>query len=302
MADSLNTIHGIPGFVSFEIGEGGLTKAVLSNPSAGSKLEVYPYGAHISSWVTQHGEQIFMSKKALFGQGKAIRGGIPVIFPQFGPGKIQNHGFARNTTWEVVGTRVNKAEPTTVTIDLQLKESKFSLDIWNHNFETTLSIHLSNKLSIDWKVKNTGLEEFEFQSALHTYFTVSDIKNASVVGLKGVTYIDKTQNATKVTEDRPNVEVAKEVDSVYLDVQQNPILLVDKQRDYTLKLFRDGYADVVVWNPWVEKAKGMGDLGEEAYPKFICIEVGQIGTPVTLPPGEQWIGKHSIETSQQCFL
>lgn len=44
MADALNSTHGIPGFVHFEIGESGLTKAVLSNPSAGSKLEVYPYG------------------------------------------------------------------------------------------------------------------------------------------------------------------------------------------------------------------------------------------------------------------
>eukprot|EP00026_Physarum_polycephalum_P011603 Phypoly_transcript_11838.p1 GENE.Phypoly_transcript_11838~~Phypoly_transcript_11838.p1 ORF type:complete len:323 (+),score=51.73 Phypoly_transcript_11838:65-970(+) len=300
--DALNSSHGIAGFVHFEAGESGLTKAVLSNPSAGSKLEVYLYGAHISSWVTQHGEQIFMSKKALYGQGKAIRGGVPVIFPQFGPGKIQNHGFARNTTWTVAGTRVSKTEPVTVTIDLHLKEDQFSLNIWNHPFETTLSIHLSNKLAIDWTVKNTGKDAFDFQTALHTYFTVSDIKNASVVGLKGVTYIDKTKNAEKSVENRPGVVVGEEVDRVYLDVKQNPILLVDKERDYTLKLFREGFEDVVVWNPWVEKAKGMADLGEEAYPKFICIEVGQVGNPVKLAAGQQWVGKHTIETSNQSSL
>jgi len=302
MVDALNSSHAIPNYVRFDVGEGGLPKAVLINVVAGFKLEVYPYGAHITSWQTKHGEHIFMSKKALFGNGKAIRGGIPLIFPQFGPGKIQNHGFARNTTWEVAGTRVSKSEPPTVSIDLHLKESKFSLDIWPFPFDTTFTIHLSNKVEIEWKVKNTGSEAFEFQSALHTYFTVSDIKNASVVGLKGVTYIDKTKNAEKFSEDRQNVVIGQEVDRVYLDVNQNPILLVDKEKEYSLKLFRDNLPDVVVWNPWVEKARGLADLGEEAYPKFMCVEVGEIGTPVKLNAGQEWVSKHGMEPSNQSSL
>lgn len=292
----------IEGFVNFESGEGGLPKAVLTNPSTASKLEVYLYGAHISSWVTKNGEHIFMSKKAIFANGKAIRGGIPVIFPQFGPGKIQNHGFARNTNWEVVRTNVSKSEPMTVSIDLQLKDSKSTQDIWPHPFETTFSIHLSNKLEIEWKVKNTGSDAFDFQSALHTYFTVSDIKNASVVGLKGVTFIDKVKNGEKSVEERQSVTIGEEVDRVYLSPPQNPLLLVDKERDNSLKLFRERFTDVVVWNPWVEKAKGLNDLGEEAFPKFICVEVGEIGTPVKLNAGEQWVGKHVIETSNQSSL
>lgn len=302
MAETLNKKHGVEGYIHFESGESGLPKAVLTNPSAGAKLEVYPYGAHISSWTTKYGEHIFMSKKALFGNGKAIRGGIPVIFPQFGSGKIQNHGFARNTDWEVVGTRVSKTEPITVSIDLQLKDSKFTLDIWPHPFETTLTIHLSTKVDIEWRVKNTGDNTFDFQAALHTYFTVSDIKNASAVGLKGVTYIDKVKGGERKEEERPAVVISEEVDRVYLDVNQNPILLVDKERENSLKLHRTGFRDVVVWNPWTEKARGMADLGEEAFPKFMCVEVGEIGTPVTLPAGQEWLGKHSIEPSLQSSL
>lgn len=44
MTEALNSSHAIEGFVRFEAGEGGLPKAVLTNPSAKSKLEVYPYG------------------------------------------------------------------------------------------------------------------------------------------------------------------------------------------------------------------------------------------------------------------
>jgi len=302
MTEALNAAHGVQGFVHFEAGEGGLPKAVLTNPAAGSKLEVYLYGAHITSWTTSHGEQLFMSKKSIFGQGKAIRGGVPIIFPQFGPGKIQNHGFARNTSWEVAHTGVSKSDPAVVSIDLRLKESKSTLDIWPHAFEAILSIHLSTKLALEFKVHNTGKEAFNFQSALHTYFTVSDIKNASVVGLKDVTLIDKVKGGVMDTESRTGVIVGEEVDRVYLNVKQDPLLLVDKAKEGSRKLFREGFSDVVVWNPWVEKARGLADLGEEAYPSFICVEVGQIGTPAKLNPGEQWVGKHVVEHSNQASL
>jgi len=297
----LNAAHGVQGHVRFEAGEGGLAKAVISNPAAHSTLEVYLYAAHITSWTTKQGEQLFLSKKSAFGQGKAIRGGVPIIFPQFGPGKIQNHGFARNTAWEVAGTHVTKTDPVTVSIDLRLKEGKYTLDIWPHAFEATLSIHLSTKLALEFKVKNSGSDAFDFQTALHTYFTVSDIKNASVVGLKDVTYINKVKGGATETETRTAVVVGGEVDSVYLNVKQDPLLLVDKEKE-SRKLHREGFSEVVVWNPWVEKARGMADLGEEAYSHFICVEVGQIGTPAKLAPGEQWVGKHVIEPSNQSSL
>jgi len=292
----------VKGHVHFETGEGGLIKAVLTNPSTHSSLEVYLYGAHITSWVNKHGEQLFMSKKSVFGQGKAIRGGIPIIFPQFGPGKIQNHGFARNTAWEVEGAHVTNAEPVIVSIDLKLKESANTLNIWAHPFEATLSIHLSTRLAIDFRVKNTGTDTFDFQSALHTYFTVSDIKNAEVVGLKDVNYINKVKGGVTETETRTAVVVGEEVDRAYLNVKQDPLLLVDKEKDHSRKLYREGFPDVVVWNPWVEKARGLADLGEENYPNFICVEVGLIGTPTVLAPGEQWVGKHAIEPSNQSSL
>jgi len=291
--------------VRFEEGNNGLPKAVLTTPSTSSSLEVYLYGAHISSWINKHGEQLFLSKKSLFGQGKAIRGGVPVIFPQFGPGKIQNHGFARNTSWEVAGTSVTKHGPSfaqVVSIDLRLKESKYTLDIWPHPFEAVLSIHLSTKLALELKITNTGKDSFDFQTALHTYFTVSDIKNASVVGLKDLAFINKVKGGATETETRTAVEVGEEVDRVYLNVKQDPLLLVDKEKDVSRKLFREGFSDVVVWNPWVEKARGLADLGEESYPQFICVEVGQISSPAQLGPGEHWVGKHTVELSNQSSL
>jgi len=302
MVDALNSALGIPGLLHFEEGEGRLTRAILNNPSSSSKLEVYLHGAHVASWVTNTGEQLFLSKKSLFAPGKAIRGGIPIIFPQFGPGKIQNHGFARNVPWEVVSTNATKTEPITVSIELRLKENKTTLDIWSFPFEAILGIHLSTKLSLEFKVKNTGTEPFDFQSALHTYFTVSDINNASVVGLKDVEFINKVKGGIIETETRTAVQVAEEVDRAYLHAKQDPLLLIDKGKEFSRKLYREGFDDVVVWNPWVEKARGLADLGEEAFSQFICVEVGQIGVPAKLQPGEQWTAKHTIELSSQSSL
>jgi len=254
---------------------------------------VYLHGAHITSWVSKFGENIFVSEKAVFAPGKAIRGGIPLCFPQFGNGKIQAHGFARNTLWEVAEVEVTKEEPAVVRLDLQLKDNKSTSDIWPHNFIAKLSIRLSTKLTVVFSVANTGKEEFDFQLALHTYYSVSDIQNISVTGLKDSVYIDKVKDGAKDKENRQAATFSEEVDRVYTDVKDN-VDIFDKERERTLHLERNNLPDVVLWNPWIEKARNLGDLGEDAYPKFVCVEVGHIDKPVVLAPGQHWVATHTI--------
>lgn len=230
-----------------------------------------------------------MSSKAVFENGKALRGGIPIIFPQFGPGKIQSHGFARNFAWEVIETKVEKGEPRVV---FRLKDSSASREIWGHHFEFKYSIHLGSKLHLEMTVKNTGASPFDFQTALHSYFYVSDIRHVYIVGLKDVNYVDKVKNGEKDKESRQLVVITEEVDRVYLGAE-NPIYLVDKDR--SIRLDRNGLPDVVVWNPWAVKAKGLADLGEEGYSKFICVEVGRIATPAHLEPNQEWNSSHTLD-------
>jgi len=240
--------------------------------------------------VTPLGEILFLSEKSSFQTGKAIRGGIPVIWPQFGPGNIQTHGFARNSLWEVAST---KNDNQGVELELKLGDTEETRKIWPHHFAARLKICLSSKLEITFHVLNTGEKEFSFQFALHSYFSVSDIRKVSVSGLNDLDFIDKTKNGVKDKENRQHVTIEKETDRVYLDLKEDPILL-DSASGRQLRLEKGGFRDAVVWNPWIEKARALTDLGESAYPKFICIEIGVIGKPEVVQPGGSWSATHSL--------
>ncbi|RKO86504.1 hypothetical protein BDK51DRAFT_29457, partial [Blyttiomyces helicus] len=117
-------------------------------------------------------------------------------------------------------------------------------------------------------------------------------------------FIDKvTDNgATLHVESRESVTVAGEVDRVYRDVSADVISLAGSGIGAGVVLVKKGFSDVVVWNPWVDKAKAMADFGDEEptgdipaplsrpsqYKNMICIEFGEVSTPVTLPAGQTW--------------
>lgn len=79
-------------------------------------------------------ELIFVSKKAVFKPPKAIRGGVPVCFPQFGGfGPLQQHGFARNSAFEVVA-----GGPDTVA--LVLSPDAEQLKLFPHAFRLKVTV------------------------------------------------------------------------------------------------------------------------------------------------------------------
>jgi glucose-6-phosphate 1-epimerase len=61
-----------------------------------------------------------------------------------------------------------------------------------------------------------------------------------------------------------------------------------------LALSQEGFVDTVVWNPGPDN--GIGDLGEDEYRRFICIEPACI-MPVSLPAGAEWMGLHRIRST-----
>eukprot|EP01132_Coremiostelium_polycephalum_P002065 gene2065-2546_t len=262
-----------------------------------SSCEVYLHGAHITSYKVDGVEQLFLSEKSAFEDNKAIRGGVPIIFPQFGPGKIQTHGFARNIDWKVVSTSRNEDVSKVV---LSCTDNEHTKKIWNYSFSAQYAIELhTDRLSITFSTTNCSTEPFDFQLALHTYFQISNIDSVYVEGLEGLEFIDKMKNASLHKETRQQVTIGEEVDRVYKNAENN-VILVDNRGASPKKtiLIHDSLLpDVVVWNPWIAKSKSMADFGDEEYKKMICIELGLIDKPYLLQPSKTFTTTHTIYPS-----
>jgi glucose-6-phosphate 1-epimerase len=277
-----------------EPGEGGLPRVVLTS-AEGGRAEIYLHGAHVARWTLPErpewtgrtaGDVLYLSPRSRFEPGQAIRGGIPVIFPQFaGQGPLPKHGFARTAEWTL-------AEQSPAHAVLVLEDSAETRKIWDHPFRAELRVELSGVLAMTLTIENTGGRAFEFTCALHGYFHVSRIQSVWIDGLQGVRYRDKVDGREKDERER-QVRFHGETDRIYLDAP-GQLRVVDGAAWGSVLVRTHGFADAVVWNPGLEKARAMDDLGEEAYPHFVCLEAACAGRPVRLEPGGRWEGGQTL--------
>lgn len=286
MLETLNRDFGVDPAICFVNGNGNQIKMVLAHRS-GASAELYLQGAHVSSWKTaQQEELLFMSSKSAFAPGKAIRGGIPLIFPQFGGGDLPAHGFARNEMWSVKKAAV--ASNGDVTTILGLAANDATKKVWPHHFELELTVCLNDKLTLTLSCRNLDQHEFDFQTAFHTYFQLGNITQARVTGLNGLTFIDKVKGGVKETEKRSEVGIDQETDRVYLNAP-NELTLTDNSSRRAITLTKKEMRDAVVWNPWAERCKNMSDLAPGDYEHFICVESGAIGEKIKLAAGKTYL-------------
>jgi glucose-6-phosphate 1-epimerase len=271
-------------------GAGDLPKIILATAD-GARAEIYLHGAHVTSWVPAGGSEVlFISPKAIFRPGVAIRGGVPIIFPQFGGmGKLPAHGFARNLTWELAKSAPDHAI-------LCLRESENELSIWPHKFELEYTVRIGgNQLEMLLKATNTDNAPFEFTAALHTYLRLRDLRHAAVGGLKGVWLADRTNTSTDIKRETIQkdewLKFTGEVDSIYFDVI-DPVQLVQGEQKLTVD--KSGFSDVVVWNPGPEKCAASKDMLPDGYLEFVCIEAVAVEKPIKLEPGESWVGMQKL--------
>lgn len=62
-------------------------------------------------------------------------------------------------------------------------------------------------------------------------------------------------------------------------------------------VIRENLCDSVVWNPWIEKAKGMGDFEpKDGYKNMLCVEVGAVDGWQTLAPGDVFEGGQIVKS------
>ncbi|CAF1336416.1 unnamed protein product [Didymodactylos carnosus] len=263
-----------------------------------ASVEILLYGATVVSWNVNDQKILFLSDKASFENGKGIRGGIPVVFPQFGPGKLPQHGFARTKKWTLGDTNVDK-QTGDVTAKFHLHDDEDTLKIWPFTFELTLSITLkANKFEQKLTVINKDDKQFDFTALLHTYFTVSDINKTKISGLRNIDYIDKVDNATLKHETNEYIEFVSETDRVYKNgaTNNNLVTIIDNsnQQQFEIQIKTQTFNDFVIWNPWIEKAKNSNDIGEHNYSKFVCVEAGQVSKPVELNSKQTWNASQEI--------
>jgi D-hexose-6-phosphate mutarotase len=274
--------HEIPNRVQFVSGNGGLNKAIVTTPD--STAEIYLHGAHVTGF-QKNGEPplLFMSAKSLFAAGRAIRGGVPICFPWFGSREgLPAHGFARITEWKLMAT--SALPDGGVSVHFQLPEKAGGANPFRGKAEFTVTVN--DALTLELQVMNTSAEPLIFEECLHAYFSVGDINDVSITGLKGVTYLDKTENNARKLENGGNIRIVSETDRVYLDTT-GAVEISDSKLRRTIRVEKSSSASTVVWNPWIAKSKAMTDFGDEEFHRMVCVEAGNVGqNQVTLAPGK----------------
>jgi glucose-6-phosphate 1-epimerase len=270
----------------FENTEGGLARAVISTELA--EAEVYRQGAHVAHW-TPRGQRpvLFMSSKSTLAPGKAIRGGVPVIFPWFGArsdGKAgPAHGFARTEVWAVESTGMKDSGVVEIMFGLQLDDTSRSLGF--DRFAVRFTVRIGTQLSMAMEVTNSGDQPLIFEEALHTYFAISDIHDVAVHGLEGTTYIDKTDGMARKVRPNEPIRFAKETDQVHLNTQATCVI-EDPGWGRRIAIEKSGSLSTVVWNPWVAKTATMADMGPEEWTGMVCVETANAAeNAVHLEPG-----------------
>jgi len=276
-----------PGQTWVEPGQGGLPLLHIHNGYA--DCEVFLHGAHVARFQPKgQPDVLWMSPYSVYGEGKPIRGGIPVCFPWFGPHRtrpeLPQHGFARLRIWELVSIGYLPNGKTQVV--LSLDDDEGTLSAWPYHFHAEMRITVGADLTMALLVRNTGKEEFSCEEAFHTYFSVSSPLACEIQGLDGVGYIDRTHNDARKTQSGP-LRVTCEMVKAFMGAPVS-CQLVDDQASGTrrIKVEQEGMGAMVVWNPWEAAAQRNPEI-LEGWQQYVCIESANVlDCPIVFLPGD----------------
>jgi glucose-6-phosphate 1-epimerase len=231
-------------------------------------LTIHANGAHVTSAETPLGDLFYVSSTSDFGEGEAIRGGVPIIAPWFAQllGD-QQHGWARRRRWEVTKTDVG-----------------FSGEYAEDGISLRLDVgELGNSLRFRLTATNTTDESRRVQLAYHPYFAVSDVADIHLEGLGALRGVDRASGAEITLPEEVTFDGL--VDQIVLGAPE--VRIVDEKRVITVS--SRGADSTVIWNPGERKADGMPDIGPREWNKFVCVEPALLGSDqkgTLLTPGE----------------
>lgn len=291
--DQLRHQFNIPGIAEVHEGQGGLAVVRVTSPLASG--EMYLHGGHVTSWSprvtssTGHDQPdvLFVSERARFEDGRAIRGGIPVCHPWFGAlaGRpdAPAHGCVRTKAWTLDALEHTDAG---VVVTMSTSSDDTTRAWWPGDFQLIHRVTFGATLTLELTTINTGTAPFTFQEALHTYYRVGSIHGIRVRGLEDVPYLDTLdQRRERVQSDA--VTFGAEVDRIYL-ATGHPIEIEDSSLNRRIRITATHSDTTVVWNPWIRKAQTLSDLGDDEWTDFVCVESCNVApNGVTLGPDQR---------------
>lgn len=271
LAGQAETFHGQP-CIRLSAGNGDTALVAL-------------HGAQVLSWVSGGRERLYLSPDAVVDGQAAIRGGIPLCFPQFNQrGPLPKHGFARNLAWRADDVL---AEAGTARLALHLADDERSRAWWPRAFAARVDVALAaGELRVDCTVRNTDAIASDFTLALHSYLRVDDIAQVRLQGLDGCARWDAVADV-RGTQQGP-ITFAGEYDSVFAAAPA-PMQLHDGA--HRLEIAQSpSMGQTVVWNPGAALCARLSDMPAGGHAHMLCVEAAQIDTQVVLAPGATWSG------------
>ncbi len=271
--------------------------SLVDEPMRGIKVDtelcsglVLEHGAHVVEWHPKSASHpvLWMSEKSDFADDKPIRGGVPIVYPWFGPGRKGDenpgHGFARLAKWRLMSAEVNDVGKALLKFQMINDRSLPGADRYP---DAKVELHVSMgpilQLSL---VVTAGEQKIDFEEALHTYFTVGDIKKVTIKGLDGEPYTDN--NTGEFFKQDGDITFSGETD-VRFDTVKNAHIY-DDELNRVISIESVGANNAVVWNPWIEKAARMPDFGDDEWPGMVCVEAANARSgSLLLEPGKKHV-------------
>ena len=271
----------ISGVLSFNESEAGLLRARITTPAC--TAELYLQGAHLTAWQPAgHGPVLFLSEQSNFAAGTAIRGGVPIVFPWFGPrsGSVEDprndgpsHGFARLEQWSVAFAALSG---DVLHLTLTLSPTESSRELGFDHFQVALEFIFGETLIMRLTVLNEAHEPLRFEEAFHTYFTVGDAAQGRLTGLGGSEYLDKTDQLLRKVQSEAVLTLSSETDRLYLNTTSE-VAIEDPTLRRRITVTKQGSHTTVIWNPWAEVSARLVDMADEGWRRMTCIETANAG-------------------------
>jgi len=285
--DALSSHFAIPGVLAFRQTPSGLIYASVTTPQA--TATIYLQGAHITAWQPAgHDPVIFLSRESDFLRGKPIRGGVPVAFPWFATrhdGKSgPSHGFARIQDWTLAFAALTGDD---LHLTFTLGPTAMSRELGFDNFYLAFWFIIGRNLTMKLTVGNNAPTPLVFEEALHTYYSVADVRQVNVTGLEPTPFIDKTDHMREKPAAHAPLTFTGFTDRVYPNTSATCVLH-DAAGHRRITVAKQNSNTTVVFNPW----KAMPDMSADEWPHMLCVEtVNAAANTVTLAPG----GAHTME-------
>jgi len=229
---------------------------------------------------------LFTSSLAYFKNNRAIRGGIPLCWPWFGPKEDSiSHGFARVFNWQLKSI---KEDALHVELIWCLTSDSNSKKYFAYDFELELIQKISDTIELNLYVHNLDTQSFEVSEAFHTYFSIDTLNTLHVKELESKHFFNQL---TCKDETEDNILFDKEIDRIY---QEKISSITIDNNSKKISIEQENFHSVVVWNPWIEKSKSLIDMSNDEYKNMVCIESANVKErSVTIKRGEI----HSVKLS-----